>query len=206
MSLKLVTILAYTIALPAGVGLYFYRSLTSPLRTLVILFVFGTFTELLATLFREYFSNNVVVYNTYMIVESFFFLLFISESSIRYRNIYRAAQLIVILVGLFETSLNPKAYNTLSAAMESVMVILGILFIFYRVAFGTDIDRNVFLISGVILFYFLSNSIYFSLRAHLEMDSLIFVSWVHIWINAICNVTYALILWKASRSKLLLLA
>jgi hypothetical protein len=79
MSLKLVTILAYTVALPAVVGLYYYRVLSAPLRWLVILFGIGTITECAATLSRMYFSNNVAVYNTYMIVEACFLFMFLKE-------------------------------------------------------------------------------------------------------------------------------
>ncbi|HTH58259.1 MAG TPA: hypothetical protein VL728_19570 [Cyclobacteriaceae bacterium] len=205
MSLMLVTILAYTVALPACVGLYFYRSLPIPLRTLSVLFAIATFVEILSTVYRSYFSNNLIIINVYIIIEAWLCLLFVSQCIGKIR-LTRSAQLAVLAVGLIETVINPKTFATVSSTLESVVIIIGIIFLFFQVALGTNILKTVYFMAGILLFYFASNTIYFLTRGLLEMDSLIFVSIIHVWINAGCNLFYAFILWKASHSRSLLLA
>jgi hypothetical protein len=207
MSLKLVTILAYTIALPVGVGFFYFGKLSKQFKSLVLLFAIGLAFEILSTFFRGMFRNNLIVINSYSIIEGFILLSFVGQEIKRWhRHLITGLQLLLVVIGIYETLINPNSFNLLLSTLESIFIIVVILYSIVEVANGKNITAATFWMNGVILFYFLSSTIYFVTRKYLEMDALIFVASIHVWINVICNILYAVILWKASRSKSLLLA
>lgn len=203
MSLTLITLLAYTVAFPAGVGLYFYRRIDPIYRPLIFLFSCSVLVEILSTASRNLFQSNLVILQAYTIGESWFLLTFIS-SLIKNQLLARLIKYFrfaMILIVLLEMILWPASYGSVSVSIESISVMLGIIVYFFEISTGKDTRSTSFYFSGVLLFYMVSNFIYFATFDWLASEALLFVANVHTFLNAICNILFGVILWKASRSK-----
>jgi hypothetical protein len=207
MSMTLVMILAYTVALPAGVGLYFYKSINRSVHPLVYLFCVSVLFELLSTLFRILFHNNLIVLQCFTIAEAWFILTFLSnilinKMSVRFAKLLRY---VIIIVAVFEMFINPYSFGSVTATFEGLLIVAGFIAFFFEVAFGSNVEKVIFYVSGILLFYFVTSSIYFLTVELLDKDSMLFVSNIHLWVNALINLSTAFIIWKTSHSNSLLL-
>jgi hypothetical protein len=213
MNLKMVMVLAYTVAIPAIVGSIIYitrKDRADSITILSLLFISAFAFELLATASRVYFNNNILILNLSSVAEGWFLLYFLRSllrERIRplYLNLFIAGAILVTGIALLEFIIKGIDFFNVSYTLKNVLIIAGILLVFFEVAKGLNMSRWLYYTLGVFLFYFASNFIFFLVVSpSLDIDILHFLYDIHNIINALINVFFGFALWKLSATKSLL--
>ena len=205
MTLKVVMALAYIVSIPAGVGTYLLtKKLDRPTTTLSVLFITSLAIEILATLSRIYYHNNMMVLNMGIVAEGLILLQLISyvyEGSIP-KGLFLVISITLFALFLIEFLTKGNTFFNMTFAFKNLIVISGISLIVYNVAKGQLIEPWLYSILGVLLFYHLATLIYFLVVSPtMNKELLLFLSDVHTIINALSNLFYGFALWKLSPTR-----
>ena len=206
MSLQLVMVLAYTVIVPAmaGVWILYKRKANKEVRILSLLFIISLAVEILATLFRVYFRNNIVVINTAFVVEGWFLVLFVTEllKDKSYSVYFIIVGFALTLISLIEFSFKGNVFLNISFTVKNLLMIAGLFLIVWETAKGLEINNWLYYIVGGLLVYHVYGLIYFMiLSPTLNKDILLFTSYIHSIINALLNLFYGIAIWNLSDTK-----
>jgi hypothetical protein len=204
-NLKLVMILAYTIVLPAFIGIInlIYKSPSKTISILSWLFIVSLIAELLSTAIEMIFHNNMIIASITFFAEGWFVLHFVNSILERpLALLFPVAPIFFTFVGLVELVVSGATFLNLSYTLKNIAVISGLFLVCFQVASGRNITEWLYYVVGVFLFYFITSSVY-SLVASPSMNGelLFFITDIHIIINALCNLFFGLALWKLSFTK-----
>lgn len=210
MSASVAMLLAYTVALPAGIALYvlLFRpwdawDVRHSIVPLLWSFVAALGFEVLATLSRLYFHHNLVVLSIGVVVDGILLMWFIGKFQyVAGLKLLPTGTLILLVVATAEATMKGAAFWNVTYTVKNLLVLVP-LFLFIRDTMkGIDTNRQVFFLFAVIMFYHVANFVFFLyLSTGIQPDLLMFMVIVHSVINAVCNLTFAIILWNRSLSK-----
>jgi hypothetical protein len=203
-------LLWFTIAIPAFVGMAVYKRLPASTRWIVVLMCFGFVVEILLRLMAHISSNNIYIINIYTCIETLLLTLYFADtvSGLPAKRIVKVVGFSTFFLPVLEMLFGGiYIWVSYSSSLESLIFITIGLYYFYEVASSVNPDSPSqsanFWITGVIVYYFMSSLEYFLLNRFLVKVSerdLMMLGNIHTFVNAFCNVTYGLILWKFTRS------
>jgi hypothetical protein len=192
-------VLAYSVAVPAIIGLLYFNRMGA-LKPIVLLALFSLVFETISLVAILIHKNNIFYHNLFIGVDLILTVLFLIKliRSKLVRLIISIASGLICVVLAF-TIYSSESFASLPFNLSNGLIVISIVYIFTKVAAGMEIKRTVFYICGALLFYHAANSAYFASFNYLDNGSLVFAASVHSIINAICNVLTGIVLWKQSR-------
>jgi hypothetical protein len=216
MTLKVIMALAYTVAVPATVGaasLITRKKQSNAIAPLSYLFIGALFFEILATLWRILFYNNLIIVNMASVAEGWIILYILRQQLIKsgvskrqLEALYPVGPVVFTIIAVGEALSKGISFYNASYTTKNVLIIVGLFFLVWKVANGMNIARWLYYILGGFLLYFVSNFIFFLTASPLmDKDILQFIYDIHNVTNALINLFFGFALWKLSNSKLSLL-
>lgn len=196
--------LAATILIPVIVGVMAYERLHASLKFITWLLMIGAATETTMILLSLQSVNNLFAIHFYAVVEiiflSLYFLKLIQSAVVRKLIVIAMVGLSCFAIIYAINGNNIAQFNSLPRAIECVYFsFLGCWLFFEMTGDQKPIDGSHYFIDGAILFYFSSCFLIFAFSKYQSSDeSMIMLMYsMHSYINAICNLAYAVGLWLA---------
>jgi hypothetical protein len=201
-------LLTATIVFPCIIGIPYFKRLPSSYKLIVLLLLFGFFTEVLL-IFLPYFGvNNFLISHIYALGEiillSLFFILRVKR--VKEKRLIRIAMMGLAGFALIYSIIgnNIAEFNSIPRTLECIYFSGLSCYVFYEMTIdpGPKEDDSFYCMNGAILFYFSSCFIVFAFSKYVAQgnDYLLLMHNVHSIVSAMCNITFALGLWISSRS------
>jgi hypothetical protein len=190
--------LSLTVAVPVVVGLWRYRNLDKATRFFLYLLMAMLITELGSHFYRIYFGNNMIVLNAYTFVSAILLGHYVYNVSGDKRMLYAFYFVGMLLV--IESLLFPGELSSYSISALSLATIGALLMVSFQMV-DIKITERSLIINGGLIFYFMSNFLYFFTARYLqstgEMDYLVSMVIVKSFTNMICYTWYSFGIWTA---------
>jgi hypothetical protein len=198
----------FSVAVPTLVGAVYFKRLKKSLRIITILMAMGLLAEMGLRFVGH--KNNLFVVHIYTFFEILLLTLYFGRVITTKRKLLLVRILgstLLVLTVLEIMLVGVREWNSFSTVAESITMITFGLFYFHEIALAittTPLDQNPdFWVTSVILLYFMGSLEYFMLSRYLSSaspKSLTMLWHIHNIINAFCNLAYAVILWRFTRS------
>lgn len=202
MSLLLTSILAFTNIFPAFFGTINYGRIGHPVKLFTWIFLASVSADALAVGLAHSGHHNIWVSSIYIVVESWV-LCRIFYSWLGMKWIFPIIPIGVTLLAVVELFTYQGSSASVVFTSEAVVVILLSILLIYNVYKGFGMNVFSYVIIVAFLFYYTSNLTYFILSNSISGEALEFVVDMHSIVNAICNITFGICLWKLGTKPLL---
>jgi hypothetical protein len=197
----LIVALAATKVIPAGIGLYHFRSLKPALKIVTILIVLGAINEVALFLLAKPGGNNLYLIHVFAAVEVTMLLIFygIELKSPGIKKSWRSMAVAVVCFAIAYASYKDNLFNYPSEprAINAIIIIILSVIFFYEIATtGDSVDplRNgSYFINGGVMLYFTATFItWLMMKYVLDDKSIVYALYgSHAYINAFCNLVFA---------------
>lgn len=198
--IHVVTILSFIVVIPLAFGIRVFHRIPKALQYIVLLCAAWFITELAMYCLRIQGITNASLSYLLTAVEIYLFAAFYFVST-GTRIIRWIAFLGVPLIA-FDWILFGTPLNTFSLAIEYLLITGLALHLFYQITCGRA-SADFFVINLTLLFYLLSSFPYFVAWEWLRttnMDLLTTMSFIHLYVHAICYLVITFELWRSSLS------
>lgn len=199
-------VLAATIVIPCIVGLLNFRSVQLSLRFITVLIAIGLGNEILMGALSFLKINNLFAIHFYAVIEVIFLSLFfqteIESPVVKKLMILGMIALCIFALVYAVNGDNIAQFNSMPRAIECVYFTLASSWLFYEMSnYERPLNSGLYFVNGAIFFYFTSCFLIFTFSKYMATNyrAVILMYFIHAGINAICNLVYAIGLWRASR-------
>lgn len=204
---QIIYLLASTILIPCVLGLVKYKVLKLPFKLIVLLLFTGLFTEAVMIVLSTKKINNLFAVHFYALAEIIFFGLFFFHS-IKSGVVRKLTILSMVCLAMFAVIYalfgnNIAEFNSIPRAMECLYFTTLSAWLFYEMAdYHRQVDECEYYFNGTVLFYFSSCFVIFAFNKYVATNQDVLWTMVkaHSYVNAACNILYALGIWIASKS------
>jgi hypothetical protein len=200
----LLYLLAATIIVPVVIGIFNYSKLQLSFRFITILLLIGLGNELLMGVLSFLKINNLFAVHIYAIVEVVLLSLFFQaeiENGWGRKLMFVAMLGFCLFAGIYAVrGDNIAQFNSIPRAMECGYFAIASIWLFFEMSnYERPVNAGLYYVNGAIFFYFTSCFLIFAFSKYMASDSraVIFMYYAHAFINAVCNLVYAIGLWKA---------
>lgn len=209
MGLYTVIAFAASIFVPLIAGVRLYNHLPSKVKIFLLLIIVGTLNEILMSTLALMHINNSFTLHFYTLFELLILGAYFYRSikSMDWKLYVLFGSLATMSLGLLYAFYGENIYgfNSLPRAVESLFIISLAIWLLsekYITRHKIDITTDGTLwITGGILFYFSTSVFVFAFSKYfMNSDYLITLLSAHVYVNAFCNIIYALGIWLSSRS------
>jgi hypothetical protein len=204
--LQVVYALAGTIIIPSVIGIVRYKGLSMPLKFITLLLTLGLINEALMIALSALKVNNLFTIHFYALVEIIFLSLYFHRQ-IESQHLRKVVIVITIALSAFSiiyafTGNNIAQFNSIPRAIECVYFSILSCVLFYEMSdISRKVDESDYYVNGAILIYFTSCFIIFAFSKYIASNQghITTMFWAHSYVNAFCNLAYAIGLWIASK-------
>jgi hypothetical protein len=190
--------LGLSAAIPVVTGIPALRKNVSAVNCLWLLFVLALATEGAAQiLIRNGFKTNLL-FAAFCFLDTLVFVLFYRSMLGLSKTVSIALVVLVWLVALIEILTLPAGYNIWSLSAVRLITTVLPLILLYRYSLGQSFDKGTLIVNATLLFYSIANLLYFVFLNLVASEMLLTMIGVHSVTNALCNISFAIGLWKYS--------